>query len=71
MEKLKKKVFSVILIILTIFLISILWIFNYKNYSQRAKDVKNNLMRMDNRENGPEEKKWLENIKSESERMSN
>lgn len=53
MEKLKKKVFSVILIILTIFLISILGIFNYQNYSQRASDVKNNLMRMDNRENGP------------------
>ena len=53
MEKLKKKVFSVILIILTIFLISILGIFNYQNYSQRASDVKSNLMRLDNRENGP------------------
>ena len=53
MEKLKKNVFSVILIILTIFLISILGIFNYQNYSQRASDVKSNLMRMDNRENGP------------------
>lgn len=53
MEKLKKKVFSVIFIILTIFLISILGIFNYQNYSQRASDVKSNLMRMNNRENGP------------------
>ena len=53
MEKLKKKVFSVILIILTIFLVSILGIFNYQNYSQRASDVKSNLMRMENRENGP------------------
>ena len=53
MEKLKKKVFSVILIILTIFLVSILAIFNYQNYSQRANDVKRNLMRMDNKENVP------------------
>lgn len=51
MEKLKKKVFSVILIILTTFLISILGIFNYQNYSQSVSDVKSNLMRMDNREN--------------------
>lgn len=67
MEKLKKKVFSVILIILTIFLISILGIFNYQNYSQRASDVKSNLMRMDNRENGPNnentpQKKLNENL---------
>ena len=67
MEKLKKKVFSVIFIILTIFLISILGIFNYQNYSQRAKDVKNNLMRMDNRENEPNnenipQKKLNENL---------
>lgn len=67
MEKLRKKVFSVIFIILTIFLISILGIFNYQNYSQRAKDVKNNLMRMDNRENGPNnenipQKKLNENL---------
>ena len=49
----EKKVFSVILIILTIFLVSILAIFNYQNYSQRANDIKRNLMRMDNGENGP------------------
>lgn len=57
MEKLKKKVFSVIFVILTIFLVSILAIFNYQNYSQRANDVKNNLMRMDNGENGPNKEK--------------
>lgn len=67
MEKLKKKVFSVIFIILTIFLISILGIFNYQNYSQRASDVKSNLMRMNNRENGPDnenitQKKLNENL---------
>lgn len=64
MEKLKKKVFSVILVILTIFLVSILAIFNYQNYSQRSNDVKSNLMRMDNRENGPNKEvlnKWQDN----------
>lgn len=54
MEKLKKKVFLVIFIILSIFLVSILTIFNYQNYSQRADDVKNNLMRIDSRKNGPD-----------------
>lgn len=46
MKKLRNKVFSVICIILTIFLLSILIIFNYQNYTQRAKGVKANLMRM-------------------------
>lgn len=54
MEKLKKKVFLVIFIILSIFLVSILTIFNYQNYSQRADDVKSNLMRIDSRKNGPD-----------------
>ena len=48
MEKLKNKVFTVIFLILTIFLISILLIFNYQNYSQEVSNVKDNLMRMDN-----------------------
>lgn len=48
MEKLKNKVFTVIFVILTIFLISILLIFNYQNYSQEVSSVKDNLMRMDN-----------------------
>ncbi len=65
MEKLKKKVFSVILVILTIFLVSILTIFNYQNYSQRASDVKNNLMRMDNRESAPN-KEMIDNIQQDN-----
>lgn len=48
MKKLRNKVFSVICIILTTFLLSILMIFNYQNYTQRAETVKANLMRMSN-----------------------
>ena len=48
MKKLKKKVFSVICIILTIFLLSILVIFNYQIYSQSVEEIRSNLMRMDN-----------------------
>lgn len=48
MKKLRNKVFSVIYIILTIFLLSILMIFNYQNYTQRAEAVKANLIRMSN-----------------------
>ena len=60
MKKLKNKVFCVIFIILTLFLISILMIFNYQNYSQRLNEVKSNLMRMENdRKEEPE--KGLEN----------
>lgn len=50
MEKLKKKIFWVIFFILTIFLLSILCIFNYQSYNQEKKVVKDNLTRMeDNR----------------------
>ena len=48
MKKLRNKVFSVIFIILTIFLISILFIFNFQNYNKSVSNVKDDLMRMDN-----------------------
>ena len=51
MKKLKNKVFYVILLILTIFLISILIIFNSQNYRQEANNIKENLMRMDGNRN--------------------
>lgn len=51
MKKLKNKVFSVIFGILTIFLISILAIFNYQDYAQRYENIKSNLMRMDDTKN--------------------
>lgn len=51
MKKLKNKVFSVIFAILTIFLLSILMIFNFQNYQQKVNEVKNNLMRMDENKN--------------------
>lgn len=47
MEKLKKKIFWVIFLILTIFVVSILCIFNYQSYSQEEKEVENNLTRME------------------------
>lgn len=49
MEKLKKKIFCVIFFILTIFLISILCIFNYQDYNHEKNNIENNLRRMDNR----------------------
>lgn len=49
MEKLKKKIFYVIFSILTIFLISILFIFNYQYYYQEKNDIRNSLMRLDDR----------------------
>ena len=62
MKKLKNKVFCVIFFILTLFLISILVIFNYQNYQQEVNSIKQNLLRMDenkNKENDkpPEEEK--------------
>lgn len=74
MKKLRNKVFSVIFIILTIFLLSILIIFNYQNYSQKSNDVKSNLMRMENnKEKAPdkepeeiEQKEGIIEIKEEN-----
>lgn len=45
MEKLKKKIFWVIFLILTIFLTSVLCIFNYQDYSHEKREIENNLMR--------------------------
>ena len=47
MKKLRNKVFTVICLILTIFLVSILIIFNFQNYYKNVNNIKNNLMRMD------------------------
>ena len=47
MNKLKNKVFTVICLILTIFLVSILLIFNFQNYYKNVNNIKSNLMRMD------------------------
>lgn len=51
MEKLKKKIFLVIFLILATFLISILCIFNYQTYNQERKQIENNLMKMANNRN--------------------
>ena len=54
MEKLKSKVFYVLVLILSIFLISILVIFNYQSYSKERDEVKNSLTMMNNDKNGME-----------------
>lgn len=46
MKKLKNKVFIVLVIILTCFLCSILFIFNYQDYSMEKMNIDNNLKRM-------------------------
>ena len=48
MNGLKKKIFWVILSILTIFLLSILCIFNFQSYYQEKNQIENNLNRMAN-----------------------
>ncbi len=50
MEKLKKKIFCVIFFILTIFLLSILGIFNYQDYKHEKNEIENNLMRMEDKD---------------------
>lgn len=46
MNKLKKKIFWTLFIILSIFLISILFIFNYQSYSRERVNIEQNLFRM-------------------------
>lgn len=55
MKKLKKKIFWVIFLILTVFLTSVLCIFNYQDYSHEKREIENNLMRT-------QESKKLEDI---------
>lgn len=50
MEKLKEKIFWVIFSILTIFLFSILCIFNYQDYQHEKTTLQDNLRRIENRE---------------------
>ncbi len=47
MKNLENKVFWTIVLILTIFLISILTIFNYQNYNREKTEIRSNLTRMD------------------------
>lgn len=51
MEKLKKKIFWVIFIMLTLFLVSVLCIFNYQDYQHEKTKIKNNLMRVEDNKN--------------------
>ena len=62
MKKLKNKVFYVIFSILTLFLISILLIFNSQSYRQEANNVKENLIRMDEDKNKQNNNKISEKI---------
>ena len=49
MKKLKNKVFFVLLSLLTLFLVSILFISNYQNYENQKKEIEKNLIGMDER----------------------
>ena len=62
MEKLKKKTFWVIFSILTIFLCSILCIFNYQDYSHEKTEIENKLNMMDDRkfDKAPNEEEKLD-----------
>ena len=52
MEKLKKKIFLVMFAILTIFLVSVLCIFNFQDYNHEKVEIENKLSRMENKRQG-------------------
>lgn len=54
MEKLKKKIFWVMFTMLTIFLVSILCIFNFQDYNHEKIEIENKLSRMENDRQAPE-----------------
>ena len=53
MEKLKKKIFWVVFSMLTIFLVSILCIFNFQDYNHEKIEIENKLSRMENDKKAP------------------
>ena len=53
MEKLKKKIFWVMFTMLTIFLVSILCIFNFQDYNHEKIEIENELSRMENDRQAP------------------
>lgn len=57
MKKIKKKIFLVIFFMLTMFLLSILNIFNYQSYNQEKEGIQTNLMRMEDDKNIGEQPK--------------
>lgn len=62
MKKLKNKIFWVIWGILTIFLLSILFIFNYQDYKNEKTNIETNLMRMEENKNDKFKPDELKNI---------
>lgn len=55
MEKLKKKIFGTIVAILTIFLVSVLVIFNFQDYNHERTEIENKLNRMEENKKPGEE----------------
>lgn len=53
MEKLKKKIFLVMFAILTIFLVSVLCLFNFQDYNHEKVEIENKLSRMENDRQAP------------------
>lgn len=53
MEKLKRKIFWIVFSMLTIFLVSILYIFNYQDYNHEKIEIENKLSRMENDRQAP------------------
>ena len=53
MGKLKKKIFWVMFAILTIFLVSVLCIFNFQDYNHEKVEIENKLSRMENDRQAP------------------
>ena len=48
MNKLRKKIFWTLFIILSLFVICILFIFNFQNYNREKMSIEQNLLRMNN-----------------------
>ena len=53
MKKLKKKVFLVIFLMLTLFIVSVLTITNYQNYQSQRESIRNILFKMDETRSRP------------------
>jgi len=73
MKKLKAKTFFILFLIMTLFLLTILFIFNVQNYNREYKEINNNLMRLNGMmfKDGPRDALKKDNIPKENDAKGN
>lgn len=69
MEKLKRKIFGVITAILTVLVVSILFIFNYQGYMTEKREIQSSLIRVGDNKNINNDFESNKNINSEMEKV--